>query len=132
MDLLKMNCFPGQSAIRPTLEMENIWVACDIAIRIIESDDDTMKYWVARDRLKGMSKPANPNSGDSARINALKVAVNDVIESDTVGDHNLHRKKLVESEVSWLLISICAVSAMFGIGLKWAKAIFEFRKAAVS
>lgn len=132
MDLLKMNCLSEQSAVRPTPEMENIWVACDIAFRIIESDEDIMRYWVARDRLKGMSKPANPKSGDSARIDALKAAVNDVIESDTLGGHNLHRKKLVELEVSWLLISICAVSAMFGIGLKWAKAIFEFRKAATS
>jgi hypothetical protein len=130
MDLLKMNCLPEQSAVQPTPEMENIWVACDIAFHIIESDEDIMRYWAARDRLKGMSKPANPNSGDFARIDALKAAVNDVIESNTVGDQNLHRKKLVESEVSWLLISICAVSAMFGIGLKWAKAIFEFRKAA--
>lgn len=130
MDLLKMNCFPEQSTFRPTPEMENIWVACDIAFRIIESDEDIMRYWAAHDRLKGMIKPANPNNGGSARIGALKAAVNDVIESDAVVDHNLHRKKLVESEVSWLLISICAVSAMFGIGLKWAKAIFEFRKAA--
>lgn len=132
MDLLKMNCLPKQSAFRPTPEMENIWVACDIAFRIIQNDEDIMGYWAARDRLKGMSKPTNPNRGDSARIDSLKSAVNDVIESDTVGDHNLHRKKLVESEVEWPLILICAVSAMFGIGLKWAKAIFEFRKAAAS
>ncbi|MCU6497653.1 hypothetical protein LPN04_07605 [Rugamonas sp. A1-17] len=132
MDLLKMNCLPEQSAFRPTPEMENIWVACDIAFRIIENDEDVMRYWAAHDRLKDMSKPTNPNRGDSARIDALKAAVNDVIESNTVVDHNLHRKTLVESEVSWLLISICAVSAMFGIGLKWAKAIFEFRKAAAS
>lgn len=132
IDLLQKNCLPEQSAFRPTPEMENIWVACDIAFRIIENDEDVMRYWAARDRLKGMSKPTNPNSGVSARVDALKAAVNDVIESDTVVNHNLHRKKLVESEVSWLLISLCAVSAMFGIGLKWAKAIFEFRKAAAS
>lgn len=131
IDLLKMTCLPEPSVFRPTPEMENVWVACDIAFGFIESDADIMKYWAARDRLKGMSKPVNPNIGDSARIDVLKAAVNDVIESTTVGDHNLHRKKLVESDVSWLLISICAVSAMLGIGLKWAKAIFEFWNATV-
>lgn len=130
MNLVKMTCLLDQSMTRPTPEMENIWVACDIAFRIIESDEDIMGYWTARDRLKNMSKPTNMGSDDSARIDVLKAAVDVVIESDTVGGHNLHRKKLVESEVSWLLISICAVSTMFGIGLKWAKAIFEFRKAA--
>lgn len=129
MDLLKMTCLAKPSAFPPTPEAEKIWVACDVAFRFIESDEDIMTYWAARDRLKEMSKLVNFNSGDSSRIDALKTAVNDVIESNTVRDYNLHRKKLVESEVSWLLISICAVSAMFGIGLKWAKAIFEFRKA---
>jgi hypothetical protein len=129
MDLLGMTCLPRRS-FRPTPEMENVWIACDIAFRFIESDQDIMRYWSARERLQEMSRPAHLNKDDAARIDALKAAVNEVIASDQLEGHNLHRKKLVESEVSWLLIALCAVSAMFGIGLKWAKAIFDFRKPA--
>ena len=109
--------------------MENIWIACDISYRFLDGDEDPMRYWTVRERLKKMSKPEKSDREIASRVNALKLAVDNVIDSDTVADRNLHRKMLIESDVSWILILLCAASALLGIGLKWAKAIFEFRMA---
>jgi len=129
MNLLKMNCLLEQPSIRPTPELENIWIACDGAFLLIESDEDIMRYWRVHDQLKRMTTAPQQKSEDAARFDALKVAVKNVIDTDREANYNLHRKMLVEREVSWILILVCAASAMLGIGLKWAKAIFEFRKA---
>lgn len=130
MDLLKMNCLQEESSIRPTPELENIWIACNGAFVLLEGDKDIMRYWRVHNMLKHLTKAPKQKSEDAARIDALTATVKNVIDTDREADYNLHRKMLVEREVSWVLILMCAVSAMLGIGLKWAKAIFEFRKAA--
>lgn len=107
-------------------EMENIWVTCNTSDQLLNSDEKPFRYLVARDQLKKIS---NPFSQVVKFPNALKLAVDNVIESLNLAELNLHRKMLVESDVSWILILLCAASAMLGIGLKWAKVIFEFQKA---
>jgi hypothetical protein len=128
INIFQNHCLPGQSTVRPTPEMENIYVACDISIQFLDGTTDPMRYWLVRDRLKKLTTLANPSNEVAVRINALKDAVNNVIEADTVTDRNLHRKMLVESDVSWILILVCAGSAILGIGFKWARAVLEFRK----
>lgn len=130
LTLIGRNCASEPSSIRPTPELENIWIACRVAYRLLERDEDNMNYLIGNDQLKRLKKTQNQKIEVATQIEELRVAVNNVVLADRQANHNLHRKMLVERDVSWILILMCAVSAMLGIGLKWAKAIFEFRKAA--
>lgn len=123
-------CLPRQSSARPTPEMEGIWVACSASDQLLNSDEKPFQYQIAQDQLAKISNLSHLNVELANSIEALKRAVSNVIKSFGKKEQNNHQKKLVESDISWVLILLCAVSAMLGIGLKWAKAFFEFRKAA--
>jgi len=130
MNLLMKYCLPGQSTARPTPDMESIWAACKVTDQILDGDEAPIRYFIARDQLKKVSNPAGQNGDIARRIDDMRAAINSVIDADRTASDNLHRKMLVEREVSWILVLLCATCAMFGIGLKWAKAIFEFRQTA--
>lgn len=130
MNLLMKYCLPGQSTARPTPEMESIWAACKVTDQILDGDEAPIRYFIARDQLKKVSNPPDPNGDIARRIDDMRAAINNVIDADRTASDNLHRKMLVERDVSWILVLLCATCAMFGIGLKWAKAIFEFRQTA--
>lgn len=130
LNMLMKYCLPGQSTARPTPDMESIWATCKVTGQILDGDEQPIRYLIARDQMKNVSPPADPNGDIARRVDDMRTAINNVIDADRTASDNLHRKMLVERDVSWILVLLCAMSAIFGIGLKWAKAIFEFRKAA--
>ena len=119
------NClFPAESA-PPTQAFAALLEACHQWPRIINRPDDFITWWTAKDKFKELANAPGlkPELASSFRFIAQQIQLR--IDASNASERSVHKKKVLDSEVSWPLVAACALLAAAGVALKWARAAID-------
>jgi hypothetical protein len=96
--------------------------------KFIDQSQDFVDWWGAKDDFNKIAIQSKSSPELFNKLTLISQKISTVIQSENIADRDLHKKGLVESEVSWSLIAASALLAMIGIGLKWTRAYLEIKR----
>lgn len=112
--------------------------ACNLSFNLMNADDakfidqsqDFVNWFDPKNDFIQMAIQVKNSAELSNQLKIIGKLLNSVIDAESVAYRDIHKKGLIESEVSWSLIAASALLAMIGIGLKWSRAYLEIKRPA--
>ncbi|HEY8876298.1 MAG TPA: hypothetical protein VIN03_01970 [Roseateles sp.] len=126
-DFVRIHCLRPTTVIPPTRALGTIYEACDWWPKLITSPDRFVNWWGARERFQAMAIEQQVPGELKARYASIARKIDQLIEAQNNHALDKHKKKLLEQQLSWPFIAICAAFALIGIALKWARAALDLR-----
>ncbi len=137
MHFTMQRCLPVSPKL-DILESATLDHLCDVSINLINAGDakfidqsqDFVDWWGAKDEFKKMAVQVKNLPELSNQLTSIARQLDFVSRVENGAYLDMHRKGLVESDISWFLIALSAFLAMVGVGLKWARAFIEIKPSA--
>jgi hypothetical protein len=110
--------------------------ACNLSFNLVNAGDakfidqsqDFVNWFDPKNDFIQMAIQVKNSLELSNQLVIISKRLNSVIGAESVAYRDIHKKGLVESDVSWLLIALSSALVMIGIGLKWSRAFLEFKR----
>jgi len=126
-DFARAKCLKWGGPLPPTRAMGTIVDMCDLWPRTLKAPDDFVDWWSAREQLQKMAHIPGIDSNLSSTYTSLSERIDALIEANEKAGLDKHKKQILESDVSWSFVAICALLVAVGIAFKWARAAIEVK-----
>ena len=107
--------------------MGTVYEGCGLGPKLMKRPDEFVDWWSARNQLKAMSLVTGIGPALSSTYASLATRVDAVIRVQNEAGLGKHKKMLLESDVSWIFVALCALLATIGVALKWVRAVLDIK-----
>jgi hypothetical protein len=126
-DFARLHCLERRSSTPPTRVVAALDTACRWWPDLIKAPGEFVDWWGARESFKEMALAVSEDPGLAAQFLAISRRLDALIAAEDEAALDAHEKGLVEEDVSWEFITLCAVMAMTGMALKLTRAALDSR-----
>ncbi len=115
----------GVSPLPPTREAATYQDMCQWLPRLITAPGEPIDWINASKDFDAMAQAVRDNAPLAGQYRGLAASMLAVWRQEDVAARQIHARKIVEHDVSWVFIAWCVFFAMAGIGLKLARAVLD-------
>lgn len=127
-EFVRVYCM-GRDKSGVTRDSMAINYACHLWSQVLSSPDAEIDWETARFYLVELAGLSRLSPNLVASLKRCAVVIDQFVAAKRELKIGQDRKGIVESEISWWLVAICAMFAAIGIALKWARAAAELTEA---
>lgn len=129
-DFAKTRCLvPSMPTSSAQAEAITISAACALWPKLITAPGEFVDWWTARDQFTQIAKIESISAELSLAYSTIANRIDSLIFVQNEHALDKHKKKLLESEVSWGFVAISVMLAAIGSALKWARAAIDLMRA---